>query len=296
MTARPTCLIVQRYIRWYITETWIATALAKLVACRDSNSRRPARPRIKPLEESRPRITGVANRRLAKRGPATSGRSARTITSSRLTTCGLVEGGEAVRLGFVDTAGEPASIELPFDQAQCLVMTLPQMVSNALRQRTGSEEARYGSEGRASDQRIDLPGSRRNSMPSGSAFGFANDALNGAKLTTDGFPGGGFNRAINLDDPLTDRRHDCAAALPSARYGLDRGFLQGRIDLFDQEPSTPIGHANLAGRRGDRAGVSDGLQKRYFSGADPVATRQVEANAKTRIGHDDKLVQLTLCP
>lgn len=67
----------------------------------------------------------------------------RTMTSSRLTTCSLVKEGQAIRLEFLDGEGQPVSIEFPFDQAESIVMTLPQMLSKALQRRTQSESSRY---------------------------------------------------------------------------------------------------------------------------------------------------------
>ena len=66
-----------------------------------------------------------------------------TIKSSRLTTCEVMEGGTAVRLGFLDQSGEPLSVVFPFDQAESIVMTLPQVLSMSLKLRTRSEKARY---------------------------------------------------------------------------------------------------------------------------------------------------------
>jgi hypothetical protein len=65
------------------------------------------------------------------------------IESSRLTTCEVVEGGRAVRLGFLDNAGDPLSVVFPFEQAESIVMTLPQLLSAALQTRTRKENARY---------------------------------------------------------------------------------------------------------------------------------------------------------
>lgn len=67
----------------------------------------------------------------------------RTLTSARLTTCSVVSEGRAVRLEFLDGEGQSASVEFPFDQAEAIVMTLPQMLSNALRRRTRNPSSRY---------------------------------------------------------------------------------------------------------------------------------------------------------
>jgi hypothetical protein len=66
-----------------------------------------------------------------------------TIESRRLTTCEVVEDGRAVRLGFLDNAGDPLSVVFPFEQAESIVMTLPQLLSTALQVRTRKENARY---------------------------------------------------------------------------------------------------------------------------------------------------------
>jgi hypothetical protein len=65
------------------------------------------------------------------------------ICSSELTTCRVSDDGEVVELGFLDSSGEAASVQLPFDQAGSLVMTLPHLLARALRRRTGLENARY---------------------------------------------------------------------------------------------------------------------------------------------------------
>ena len=64
-------------------------------------------------------------------------------SQGRLTTCQVVEGGRAVRLGFVDDAGKSSSVTFPFDQAESIVMTLPQVLSMALQLRTHNKQARY---------------------------------------------------------------------------------------------------------------------------------------------------------
>ena len=60
-----------------------------------------------------------------------------------MTTCTIVKEGRAIRLEFVDGEGQPASVEFPFDQAESIIMTLPQMLSKALQRRTHSPSSRY---------------------------------------------------------------------------------------------------------------------------------------------------------
>lgn len=65
------------------------------------------------------------------------------MISRRLTTCSVVKGGSAIRLEFLDGEGKPASVEFPFDQAESIVMTLPEVLSKALQQSTHDPSSRY---------------------------------------------------------------------------------------------------------------------------------------------------------
>jgi hypothetical protein len=65
------------------------------------------------------------------------------ITGSKLTTCGVTQDGEIVNVDFVDDAGNPISVRLPFELAGALAMTLPQLLTFAVQVRSGSDTARY---------------------------------------------------------------------------------------------------------------------------------------------------------
>ena len=65
------------------------------------------------------------------------------ITSSRLTTCGVTADWETVELEFVDQSGTATTLQLPLDQAEAVVMTLPHVLAYALKRRTGKPDARY---------------------------------------------------------------------------------------------------------------------------------------------------------
>jgi hypothetical protein len=82
-------------------------------------------------------------RRMSARGPSAARKAAVTLRSSRLMTCRVAEDGADVTLEFIDQSGEAVAVELPLDQAEAVVMTLPRLLSRAVRQRTGNEEARY---------------------------------------------------------------------------------------------------------------------------------------------------------
>jgi hypothetical protein len=65
-----------------------------------------------------------------------------TITSGLLTTCGVVNEGRAVRLDFLDSKGEPYSVEFPVEQVHSIIMTLPRMLSEAVQRRTQDQTSR----------------------------------------------------------------------------------------------------------------------------------------------------------
>ena len=46
-------------------------------------------------------------------------------------------------LEFIDGSGTAVTLELPFDQAEAMVMTLPSLLARALRAQTGDDDARY---------------------------------------------------------------------------------------------------------------------------------------------------------
>jgi hypothetical protein len=65
------------------------------------------------------------------------------IRSSTLTTCQVAADGGGVALELIDGSGAVVTVELPFDQAEAIVMTLPTFLTQALRQQTGNDDARY---------------------------------------------------------------------------------------------------------------------------------------------------------
>jgi hypothetical protein len=65
------------------------------------------------------------------------------IRSKKLTTCHVASDGTNVGLGFLDGSGTPVTVELPLDQAEAVVMTLPHLLARAVKQQTGDEDARY---------------------------------------------------------------------------------------------------------------------------------------------------------
>ncbi len=65
------------------------------------------------------------------------------IDSQSLTTCDVAQDGGTIRLGFIDSSGNPASIRLSLNDVGALAMTLPELLSKALRTRYGEQNLRY---------------------------------------------------------------------------------------------------------------------------------------------------------
>jgi hypothetical protein len=65
------------------------------------------------------------------------------IESAQLTTCDVTRDGEVVRLKFIDTSGNDVVLKLPFAQAGSLTMTLPHLLTKALKARFGDEGSRF---------------------------------------------------------------------------------------------------------------------------------------------------------
>ena len=65
------------------------------------------------------------------------------IDTQALTTCEVAADGGAISLGFVDAAGNPATIRLSLSQVGSLAMTLPGLIDKALQTRFGDQSLRY---------------------------------------------------------------------------------------------------------------------------------------------------------
>ena len=65
------------------------------------------------------------------------------ICTTELTTCGVLKGGQGVTLGLLDQNGAEVTVQLSFDHAQAMVMTLPGLLTRALQSLTGEDSSRY---------------------------------------------------------------------------------------------------------------------------------------------------------
>ena len=65
------------------------------------------------------------------------------IETQALTNCEVAADGSIISLGFVDTAGQPATLHFPLTQVGALAMTLPGLIGKALQARFRDESLRY---------------------------------------------------------------------------------------------------------------------------------------------------------
>jgi hypothetical protein len=65
------------------------------------------------------------------------------IRSGKLTTPQVAPDGSSMGLEFLDEFGGAVSVEFPLDQAEAIAMTLPRLLSQAVKLQTGNADARY---------------------------------------------------------------------------------------------------------------------------------------------------------
>jgi len=65
------------------------------------------------------------------------------IRCRRLTTCRALDDGETLKLEFLDQGGNPISLLLSFEDAESIAMTLPRLLTQAVKAQTGQDNARY---------------------------------------------------------------------------------------------------------------------------------------------------------
>jgi hypothetical protein len=65
------------------------------------------------------------------------------IRCGKLTTCKALGDGEALKLDLIDADGKPVSVLLSFEHAESIAMTLPRLLTQAVKAQTGQDNARY---------------------------------------------------------------------------------------------------------------------------------------------------------
>jgi len=65
------------------------------------------------------------------------------IRCSKLTTCGAHHDGETIKLEFLDQGSNPVSLLLSFEDAESITMTLPRLLTQAVKAQTGKDNSRY---------------------------------------------------------------------------------------------------------------------------------------------------------
>jgi hypothetical protein len=65
------------------------------------------------------------------------------IRSSKLTTCDVWPDGSTLALSLLDHSGRPVTLELSLEQAEAVALTLPHLLSRAVKRKTGDDKSRY---------------------------------------------------------------------------------------------------------------------------------------------------------
>jgi hypothetical protein len=65
------------------------------------------------------------------------------IHCSKLTRCGALDDGETIKLEFLDQSRNPISLLLYFQDAESIAMTLPRLLTQAVKAQTGKDNSRY---------------------------------------------------------------------------------------------------------------------------------------------------------
>jgi hypothetical protein len=65
------------------------------------------------------------------------------IRCGKLTTCKALGDGEALKLDLIDADGKPVSVLLSFEHAESIAMTLPRLLTQAVKAQTGQDNARW---------------------------------------------------------------------------------------------------------------------------------------------------------
>ena len=117
------------------------------------------------------------------------------------------------------------------------------------------------------------------------ALAVANQPGDRAKLLVRRCARQAFNRAVEVDDALTDWGHDGSAAMLSACRSCHCRLAQRLINLFNQEPSPAIGHSQVSRRGRNRPLGANGFEQRDLARTDAVTVGKVETNREVRICH-----------
>src|SRR5215469_18752731 len=93
---------------------------------------------------------------------------------------------------------------------------------------------------------------------------------------------------VASDDKIAERCQISTTASLAAGPGLHQGAAEGRVQLLNQLPGPPIGHAHRATRGGDGAPLRDQLEQIDLSRSDLAVGIEVDPHKQ---GHHSRLCQ-----
>src|SRR6185295_4616256 len=104
-----------------------------------------------------------------------------------------------------------------------------------------------------------------------------------AKMAGDGTPGLPLHVAIVLHDPASEGGERGAAAAVAAHLLLDERLAEALVEVVDEQPCPPVGHAHGAAGRGDGAMFIDQFEQADLAGADRPLFAEIHAQGES--GH-----------
>jgi hypothetical protein len=89
-----------------------------------------------------------------------------------------------------------------------------------------------------------------------------------------------FHRPVMRHDRFSEAREPCISAARAAHLRKDDRLIEHLVELIDEHPCSPIGHAEGASRGGNRARCRYALEQLHFAGADALIIREIYSYAQ----------------
>src|SRR5215467_270172 len=96
----------------------------------------------------------------------------------------------------------------------------------------------------------------------------------------------GLDRAVTLDQLLSEWRQRRAATMDAARLRRDHRIAKTMVHIVDQKPRAPIRHAERPARLRDRPCLLDGFEQANLAGPEGSSAAQVHSQRQSWRVHD----------
>src|SRR5271155_5214249 len=95
----------------------------------------------------------------------------------------------------------------------------------------------------------------------------------------------GFDGTVFFNQSASEWRQRRAAAARAAWFCSDDLLAEATVEIVNQKPGPPIGHAERPARLRDRAGFADGLQEPDLAGAERPVRTEIDAHRQPYTVH-----------